>query len=156
MSFVLRSKNANRYMSCFQSRALLILLLVIDVIRASAPCSLRLACAKLYFPRARFVRLSVCQSVSLSVCLSCLSVCLSCLSVCLSVQLSDGRRVRFPLLPRLCVCVFFFIPLFSALDIKYGEKGFLCWSAFSVLVTALTGGFFHAAGMPRTRCVNVF
>lgn len=37
----------------------------------------------------------------------------------------------------------------SGLDMKYGEKGFLCWSAFSVLVTVLSGGPFYAAGKPR-------
>lgn len=69
-------QNANRYISCFHSRALLVL--VIDIIRASTRCFLRLACAMLYFPRASFV--------------------------CLFVPLSDGPRVRFLLLPRLCVC----------------------------------------------------
>ena len=61
-----------------------------------------------------------------------------------------SRVLHLRVLPPAAVCVLF--SLVSGLDIKYGDKGFLCWSAFSVLVTALTGGLLNAAGMQRTRC----
>lgn len=76
-------------------------------------------------------------------------------NVCLSIYLSRFlmvRRVFSPAATADCVCVFFLCcPRYSGLDIKYGEKGFLCWSAFSVLLTALTGGILPAAGMQRIR-----
>lgn len=39
-----------------------------------------------------------------------------------------------------------FATLCSGLDIKYGDKGYYCWSAFCLLVTALGGGPLRGAG----------
>lgn len=53
-----------------------------------------------------------------------------------------------------CIRLYFFVSmprpdhrfLRSALDMKFGPDGFLCWSAFAMLATSLAGGLLHAAG----------